>query len=88
MSSLLRKKFISLLQLRGFTNATIRNDLQAMHQFQTLLVRLMRSRYSSRMFPDKKIRVSPLTIKRCSSVCNRLPNKKALQDRHRFSSGR
>lgn len=36
MSSL-REKFVSFLQLRGFTKATVRNYLQAMHQFQSWL---------------------------------------------------
>lgn len=35
--SLLREKFVSFLQLRGFTKATVRNYVQAVKQFQDWL---------------------------------------------------
>jgi len=35
--SLLRDKFISFLQLKGFTKATVRNYIQSIKQFQDWL---------------------------------------------------
>lgn len=66
MSSL-REKFVSFLQLRGFTKATVRNYLQAMRQFQNWLGKspIHMTKESARQYLDylKNVkRLAPRTI--------------------------